>query len=154
MDHVWPVNSLAFHPSYNTFASAGSDATVSIWDHKVKKRLRQYPKFRGGVAAVAFNCDGSRIAVGVSCTWDEGEAGFKANPVRPWLGVRKVGDEVKVWGFRFYSTCHFPSLLYSNFFFADSSFVFSQNRRGSDPSCVIIRVKSKKHIVMVTISRR
>ena len=96
MDHVWPVNCLAFHPTFNTFASAGSDATVSIWDHKVKKRLRQYPKFPGGVAAVAFNCDGSRIAVGVSSTWDEGEEGFKANPVMPWLGVRKVGDEVKV----------------------------------------------------------
>ena len=103
VDHVWPVNSLAFHPSFNTFASAGSDATVSIWDHKVKKRLRQYPKLPGGVAAVAFNCDGSRIAVGVSSTWDEGEAGFKANPVTPWLGVRKVGDEVKV--------CLLPILL-------------------------------------------
>lgn len=96
VDHVWPVNSLAFHPTFNTFASAGSDGTVSIWDHKVKKRLRQYPKFPGGVAAVAFNCDGSRIAVGVSSTWDEGEAGFKANSVIPWLGVRKIGDEVKV----------------------------------------------------------
>lgn len=42
VDHVWPVNALAFHPIYNTFASAGSDGTVSIWDHKVKKRLRQY----------------------------------------------------------------------------------------------------------------
>ena len=121
MDHVWPVNSLAFHPSFNTFASAGSDATVSIWDHKVKKRLRQYPKFRGGVAAVAFNCDGSRIAVGVSSTWDEGEAGFKADPVTPWLGVRKVGDEVKVWSFllatflRFYSS-----------FFADSPFILAK----------------------------
>jgi len=113
VDHVWPVNSLAFHPSFNTFASAGSDATVSIWDHKVKKRLRQYPRFSGGVAAVAFNCDGSRLAVGVSSTWDEGEAGFKANPVTPWLGVRKVGDEVKVWGFCSYPTCHFRSFLYS-----------------------------------------
>jgi len=47
------------------------------------------------VAAVAFNCDGSRLAVGVSYTWDEGEAGFKDNPVTPWLGVRKVGEEVK-----------------------------------------------------------
>ena len=81
MDHVWPVNSLAFHPTFNTFASAGSDATVSIWDYKVKKRLRQYPKFPAGVAAVAFNCDGSRIAVGVSSTWDEGEEGFKAHLV-------------------------------------------------------------------------
>ncbi|KAF8958904.1 WD40-repeat-containing domain protein [Flammula alnicola] len=95
VDHVWPVNSLAFHPVYNTFASAGSDGTVSIWDHKVKKRLRQYPKFPGPVAAVAFNCDGTKMAVGISYTWDEGEAGWKASRVTPWVGVRKVGDEVK-----------------------------------------------------------
>lgn len=96
VDHVWPVNSLAFHPVYSTFASAGSDGTVSIWDHKVKKRLRQYPKFPGPVAAVDFNCDGTKIAVGVSYTWDEGEAGLKTSGVTPWIGVRKVGDEVKV----------------------------------------------------------
>lgn len=96
VDHVWPVNSLAFHPIHNTFASAGSDGTVSIWDHKVKKRLRQYPKFPGPVAAVGFNCDGSKIAVAVSYTWDEGEAGLKTAGVAPWIGVRKVGDEVKV----------------------------------------------------------
>ncbi|KAH9058008.1 hypothetical protein EDB83DRAFT_2180365, partial [Lactarius deliciosus] len=37
--HIWPINALAFHPTYNTFASSGSDATVSIWDHKVKQLL-------------------------------------------------------------------------------------------------------------------
>ncbi|KAH9054067.1 epsilon subunit of F1F0-ATP synthase N-terminal domain-containing protein [Lactarius deliciosus] len=37
--HAWPVNALAFHPTYNTFASSGSDATVSIWGHKVKQLL-------------------------------------------------------------------------------------------------------------------
>ena len=46
--------------SHNTFASAGSDGTISIWDHKVKKRLRQYPKFDAPVASIAFNCDGTR----------------------------------------------------------------------------------------------
>ncbi|KAF9533134.1 WD40-repeat-containing domain protein [Crepidotus variabilis] len=95
VDHVWPVNSLAFHPTYNTFASAGSDGTVSIWDHKVKKRLRQYPKYPGSVASVAFNCDGTKIAVGISYTWDEGEQGMKTQNITPWVGVRKVGDEVK-----------------------------------------------------------
>ena len=30
VDHIWPVNSLAFHPLFNTFASAGSDGTVLI----------------------------------------------------------------------------------------------------------------------------
>lgn len=94
VDHVWPVNSLAFHPVHNTFASAGSDGTVSIWDHKLKKRLRQYPKYSGSIASVAFSCDGSRLAVGVSYTWDDGEEGAKAAE-RPAIWIRKPGDEVK-----------------------------------------------------------
>jgi len=94
-DHVWPVNALAFHPIYNTFASAGSDGTVSIWDHKSKKRLRQYNKYQTAVPSVAFNCDGTKLAVGVSYNWDEGEPGEKTAP-RPSVFVRNVGDEVKV----------------------------------------------------------
>ncbi|KAF9234727.1 WD40 repeat-like protein [Melanogaster broomeanus] len=105
VDHVWPVNALAFHPVlvlfvynisvYNTFASAGSDGTVSIWDHKVKKRLRQYPKYSAPIPSVAFNCDGTRLAVGVSYTWDDGEEGAKAAE-RPAVWIRKTGDEVKM----------------------------------------------------------
>ena len=60
---------------YNTFASAGSDGTVSIWDHKSKKRLRQYPKYHAPVPSIAFNSDGTKLAVGVSYTWEEGEEG-------------------------------------------------------------------------------
>ncbi|EIW78143.1 WD40 repeat-like protein [Coniophora puteana RWD-64-598 SS2] len=94
VDHVWPVNALAFHPVHNTFASAGSDGTISIWDHKLKKRLRQYPKYQTPVAAIAFNCDGTRLAVGLGYTWDDGENGARSG-VLPALWIRKVGDEVK-----------------------------------------------------------
>ncbi|KAF8626052.1 hypothetical protein AX15_005106 [Amanita polypyramis BW_CC] len=94
VDHVWPVNSLAFHPTYNTFASGGSDNTVSIWDHKVKKRLRQYPKFNNNVSSLAFNCDGTKLAVGLSYNWDDGEAGLRTTE-RPMIVARKLGDEVK-----------------------------------------------------------
>ncbi|KAH9848762.1 WD40 repeat-like protein [Lenzites betulinus] len=93
-DHVWPVNALAFHPRYNTFASAGSDGNVSIWDYKSKKRLRQYPKFNAAVPSIAFNCDGTKLAVGVSYTWDEGEEGARTAE-RPAVYVKTVGDEVK-----------------------------------------------------------
>jgi cell cycle arrest protein BUB3 len=95
VDHVWPVNALAFHPVYNTFASAGSDGTVSIWDHKVKKRLRQYQKYKTAIPSIAFNCDGMKLAIGVSYTWDDGEEGAR-NAERPAVYVRKAGDEVKV----------------------------------------------------------
>ncbi|KDQ54325.1 hypothetical protein JAAARDRAFT_38492 [Jaapia argillacea MUCL 33604] len=94
VDHVWPVNSLAFHPVYNTFASAGSDGTVSIWDHKLKKRMRQYQKYHSAVPSIAFNSTGSYLAVGVSYNWDEGEEGGR-NAERPSVFIRKVGDEVK-----------------------------------------------------------
>jgi cell cycle arrest protein BUB3 len=80
---------------FNTFASAGSDGTVSIWDHKVKKRLRQYPKYSAAIPSIAFNCDGTRLAVGVGYTWDDGEEGAKTAE-RPAVWIRKTGDEVKV----------------------------------------------------------
>jgi hypothetical protein len=70
---------------------------VSIWDHKVKKRLRQYTKYNSPIPAVAFNSDGTKLAVGVSYTWDEGEEGGK-NAEKPAVFIKKLGDEVKVGG--------------------------------------------------------
>lgn len=81
--------------SYNTFASAGSDGTVSIWDHKSKKRLRQYPKYAAPVPSIAFSCDGTKLAVGVSYTWEEGEEGARTAE-RPTVFIKNVGEEVKV----------------------------------------------------------
>ena len=116
VDHVWPVNALAFHPNYNTFASGGSDATVSIWDHKVKKRLRQYTRYSAPVAALAFSADGARLAIGASYTWDAGEEGARTAD-RPSLFVRELGDEVKV-GFLLWPACYcaptVPDLRFSS----------------------------------------
>lgn len=61
----------------------------------MKKRLRQYPKFANPISSLAFNCDGTKLAIAVSYTWDEGEAGLKTAE-RPAILVRKLGDEVKV----------------------------------------------------------
>jgi cell cycle arrest protein BUB3 len=36
------------------------------------------------------------VAVAASYTWDEGEEGLKkGSGALPWLGVRKLGEEVK-----------------------------------------------------------
>ena len=45
--------------------------------------------------SVAFNCDGTKLAVGVSYTWDEGDEGAKSAE-RPAVFIRTTGDEVKV----------------------------------------------------------
>lgn len=95
VDHVWPVNALAFHPIYNTFASAGSDGVLSIWDHKVKKRLKQYQKYKTAISSIGFNSNGAKLAIGVSYTWDEGEEGAKGAE-RPAIYIRSIGEDFKV----------------------------------------------------------
>ena len=43
---VFPVNTIAFHPTYGTFCTGGCDGTIHVWDGDRKKRIshfRTYP---------------------------------------------------------------------------------------------------------------
>jgi cell cycle arrest protein BUB3 len=56
-----------------TFVSGGSDGVVNVWDGANKKRIRQYPKYPSSISSLAFNCDGTSLAIASSYTFDEGE---------------------------------------------------------------------------------
>lgn len=49
---IYPVNAMAFHLGYGTFATGGSDGFVNVWDGDNKKRLYQVsdPAQRAGEA--------------------------------------------------------------------------------------------------------
>lgn len=66
VEHIYPVNAISFHSTYNTFATGGSDGFVNIWDGFNKKRLCQFHRYNAGVAALSFSHDGSVLAIGVS----------------------------------------------------------------------------------------
>ncbi|RCI02514.1 hypothetical protein CU098_012254, partial [Rhizopus stolonifer] len=70
---VYPVNSLAFHPKYGTFASGGSDCVVNIWDGAHRKRIKNMTGYPDEIASLAFNHDGTKLAIASSYTFDEGE---------------------------------------------------------------------------------
>jgi cell cycle arrest protein BUB3 len=72
-DTVYPVNCINFHPKFGTFATGGCDGTVVLWDGWNKKKLTSLPKFPTSIAALAFNHDGSKLAIASSYTWEEGE---------------------------------------------------------------------------------
>lgn len=72
VDVVYPVNALAFHPVYGTFASGGGDGVVSLWDGMAKRRLRQYQKFGASIAGLSFNKDGKCLAIGSSGGFEDG----------------------------------------------------------------------------------
>lgn len=87
-DVIYPVNSIAFHPTYGTFATGGCDGGVVIWDAANKKRLSSLSKFPTSIAAMAFNYDGTELAVASSYTFEEGE---RDHP-RDEIFVREVLD--------------------------------------------------------------
>lgn len=71
---VYPVNCLAVHPVYGTFASGGTDGLVNLWDPQNKKRLAQLePAFPTSISGLAFNKDGTKLAIASSYAYEQGE---------------------------------------------------------------------------------
>eukprot|EP01066_Platyproteum_vivax_P020361 Platyproteum_vivax@DN8263_c0_g1_i1.p1 len=69
---VYPVNALAFHPRYGTFATGGCDGVVAVWDGNNKKRLWRLQETTTGISSLAFSEDGGRLAIAESYTFEEG----------------------------------------------------------------------------------
>eukprot|EP00245_Coleochaete_scutata_P006620 TRINITY_DN2112_c0_g2_i1.p1 TRINITY_DN2112_c0_g2~~TRINITY_DN2112_c0_g2_i1.p1 ORF type:complete len:335 (+),score=41.30 TRINITY_DN2112_c0_g2_i1:149-1153(+) len=91
-DTVYPVNAIAFHAGYGTFATGGCDGYVNVWDGNNKKRLYQYTKYPTSVAGLSFSRDGRLLAVASSYTFEEGD---KPHP-QDSIYIRSVNDiEVK-----------------------------------------------------------
>ena len=58
---IYPVNAIAMHPIYGTFATGGADGSVCVWDAAAKKRLAYFPKWvQGGLLSVVTFL-GSRV---------------------------------------------------------------------------------------------
>lgn len=72
-DIVYPVNAIEFHPKFGTFATGGCDGGVVMWDGLHKKKLTSLPKFPTSISALAFNHDGTELAIASSYTFEDGE---------------------------------------------------------------------------------
>lgn len=86
---VHPVNALAYHPVHGTFATGGSDGGVCVWDGLAKKRLWRLNPFDTAVSSLCFSADGTKLAIGVSYTFDTGE---KTPPPPTELAIRQITD--------------------------------------------------------------
>jgi len=88
-DRIFPVNAVAFHPVFGTFATGGGDGTVLTWDWKAKKRLSKLRESETSVSSLAFNRDGTKLAIAVSYTWEQGERPHPADAIV----IKDVADE-------------------------------------------------------------
>jgi cell cycle arrest protein BUB3 len=90
-DVVFPVNALAFHPVWGTFASGGGDGTVALWDAEAKRRMRLYQRFENSIAALAFSRNGKYLAIGISPGFETGQEGYSGEG-QTKLIVRELGE--------------------------------------------------------------
>jgi cell cycle arrest protein BUB3 len=72
-DIIYPVNYIVFHPIHGTFATGGADGTVVTWDGNNKKKIANIVKLQNSIACLAYNFDGSELAMASSYTFEEGE---------------------------------------------------------------------------------
>ena len=87
-DVVYPVNAIAFHQSYGTFATGGCDGTVVTWDGLQKRKLSSLHKFPTSIAAMCFHQNGTELAIASSYTFEEGE---RDHP-RDEIYIRQIDD--------------------------------------------------------------
>jgi len=73
IENIYPVNAIAFHRQYNTFATGGSDGFVNIWDGYNKKRLCQFHKYPTSIASLSFANDGTVLAIASSYLYEHEE---------------------------------------------------------------------------------
>ncbi|EEB09196.1 RNA export factor Rae1 [Schizosaccharomyces japonicus yFS275] len=82
---VYSVNSIAFHPQYGTFATAGSDGTFNYWDKDSRQRLKGYPNVGGPITAAAFNRNGNIYAYATGNDWSKGYVPNNQQPTKIML---------------------------------------------------------------------
>jgi len=78
-NEIYAVNVIAFHPTYGTFATAGSDGTYNFWDKDSKQRLKPFLKCNSSIPAGAFNMDGNIFAYAVSYDWGKGSEYYNSS---------------------------------------------------------------------------
>eukprot|EP00123_Amoebidium_parasiticum_P015856 comp23178_c0_seq1/m.37554 comp23178_c0_seq1/g.37554 ORF comp23178_c0_seq1/g.37554 comp23178_c0_seq1/m.37554 type:complete len:358 (-) comp23178_c0_seq1:240-1313(-) len=88
---IYSVNSIAIHPLYGTFATAGSDGVFNFWDGDSKQRLKAYSqcKWSNGepapITCSDFSPNGAVYAYALSYDWSKGHEYYDRNIHKPTI---------------------------------------------------------------------
>jgi mRNA export factor len=93
-NEVHQLNDIKFHPTEGTFATCGSDGTVTFWDKNNKQKLRQMYKCQTSISATSYSQDGKLFAYAASYDWHEGSEGAaKASNQKPTIFLHQLTPE-------------------------------------------------------------
>jgi len=78
---IFPVNCIAFHSGYGTFATGGCDGVINIWDGESKKKTAHFPGYPTSISSLDFSPLGDRLVIASSYTFEEGEKDHPADQI-------------------------------------------------------------------------
>lgn len=94
---IYPVNDIAFHPVHGTFATVGSDGTMSFWDKDARTKLKPFEPLDQPIVACAFNHSGHIFAYAASYDWSKGHEYY--NPAKKSaIFLKSCFEEMKARG--------------------------------------------------------
>jgi len=100
-NEIYAVNVISFHPTFGTFATAGSDGTFNFWDKDSKQRLKPFQRCSSSISAGAFNMDGNIFAYAVSYDWSKGSEYYNPTQQKSYILLHAVSEmEIKSRGGR------------------------------------------------------
>ena len=70
-NNIYSVNSIAFHPVYGTFCTAGSDGYMHFWDKDSRQRLESSVHLGNTITSTCFNRNGTLFAYSLSYDWSK-----------------------------------------------------------------------------------
>lgn len=94
-EEIFAVNSIDFHPSLGTFATAGGDGTFVFWDKENRQRLKAFNPCHYPVTVGKFNALGDMYAYAVSYDWSKGHEGNHQSLPKSVMVHRVQEAEVK-----------------------------------------------------------
>lgn len=65
------VNDLAFHPSYGTLVTVGSDGKISFWDKDARAKLKISDALPAPVTRVTIHPSGQMMAYAIGYDWSK-----------------------------------------------------------------------------------
>jgi mRNA export factor len=96
---IYAVNSINFHPTFGTFATAGSDGTYNFWDKDSKQRLKAMAKcsyaanLPAPIPCSTFNSDGTIYAYALSYDWSRGYAEYNPQVMKNVVLLHSVQEQ-------------------------------------------------------------
>ncbi|CAN4093609.1 unnamed protein product [Withania somnifera] len=82
---IYSVNSLNFHPTHGTFATAGSDGAFNFWDKDSKQRLKAMSRCSQPIPCSTFNNEGSIYAYAVCYDWSKGAENHNPSTAKTYI---------------------------------------------------------------------